>query len=104
MDYLASMQIAVSSGSVVRSESHNVVCDDSLGIMLSTVESGKVSRTTEGWRFDFTGADVAPTSHYFGRLDGSTLTIVRRETDALTVRQLLIPATVDLSQLVFGRL
>jgi len=29
---------------------------------------------------------------------------VRRETDAMTVQQLLIPATVDLSQLVFKRL
>jgi len=105
-DYLAAMRIDVtSSGSATRSESHNLVCDvgDS-GVTTFTLESGTASRTADGWRFDFTGPDVAPSSHYFGRLDGPTLTIVRRETDAMTVRQLLIPATVDLSQLVFQRL
>ncbi|HEX7980222.1 MAG TPA: hypothetical protein VF461_16550 [Gemmatimonadaceae bacterium] len=104
-DYLAEMSIDVtSSGSATRGESHNLVCDGSAaGITTSTLESGRASRTADGWRFDFTGPGVAPSSHYFGRLDGSTLTIVRRETDAMTVRQLLIPATVDLSQLVFDR-
>jgi len=104
-DFLAGMTIDVTSaGSATRSESHNLVCDDSTGVTLSTVESGTAFRTTDGWRFDFTGPGVAPSSHYLGRLDASTLTIVRRETDAMTVRQLLIPATVDLSQLVFKRL
>jgi hypothetical protein len=104
-DFLAAMTIDVTSaGSVTRSESHDLACDDSTGVTESVVESGNASRTTDGWRFDFTGPGVAPSSHYFGRLDGSTLTVVRRETDAMTVRQLLIPATVSLSQLVFKRL
>lgn len=104
-DFLAAMTIDVTSaGSVTRSESHNLVCDGGTAITEFVVESGNASRTTDGWRFDFTGPGVAPSSHYFGRWDGSTLTVVRRETDAMTVRQLLIPATVDLSQLVFKRL
>lgn len=104
-DYLASMSIDVIAPTrVTRSESHNLVCDGSAaGVTTATLESGTASRTADGWRFDFTGPDLAPSYHYFGRLDGSTLTIVRRETDAMTVRQLLIPATVDLSQLVFQR-
>jgi hypothetical protein len=47
--------------------------------------------------------DLALSIHYFGRLDGTTLTIVRRETDVMVSGQVLFPATVDLSQLVFKR-
>ena len=102
-DFLASMQIVVSSGSATRSESHDLLCDDGTGITTSTFESGKASRTADGWRLDFTGVDLALSTHYYGRLNGATLTIVRRETDAM-ISGVLIPGTVNLSQLVFQRL
>jgi hypothetical protein len=62
----------------------NVVCDDGTGVTTSNVESGKAFQTADGWRLDFTGADLALSTHYYGRLDGTTLTIVRRETDAMS--------------------
>jgi hypothetical protein len=102
-DYLAAMQIVVSSGSATRSESHNLLCDDGTGVTTSTVESGKAFQTADGWRLDFTGADLSLSTHYYGRLDGTTLTIVRRETDAMSTGPVSIPATVNLSQLVFKR-
>jgi hypothetical protein len=103
-DYLAAMQIVVSSGSATRGESHNLLCDDGTGFTTSTFESGKAFRTAEGWRLDFTGADLALSTHYFGRWDGTTLTIVRRETDVMISGQVLFPANTDLSQLVFKQL
>ena len=103
-DFLASMQIVVSSGSATRSESHNLLCDDGGGVTTSTFESGKALRTADGWRLDFTGADLALSTHYFGRVDTTTLTIVRRETDAMSAGQVVSTGTVDLSQLVFKRL
>jgi len=102
-DYLAAMQIVVSSGSATRGESQNLLCDDGTGVTTSTFESGKVSRTADGWRLDFTGADLALSTHYFGRWDGTTLTIVRRETDAM-ISGVLMTGTVNLSQLVFKQL
>lgn len=102
-DYLASMQIVVSTGTVTRSESHDVRCDDGIGFTESTFESGKATRTADGWRLDFTGTDLALSIHYFCRLDGTTLTVVRRETDVMISGQVLFPAIVDLSQLVFKR-
>ncbi len=104
--YLTAMSIDVtSSGDAARRESSRLTCDDGRPDQTSTfTESGKASRTGDEWRFDFTRTDVALTTHYLGRSDGSTLTIARRETDPVTVGQVLIPATVDLSQLVFLRL
>ena len=103
-DYLASMQIVVSSGTATRSEAHDLLCDDGINVTQATFESGKATRTADGWRLDFTGTDLALSTHYFGRLDGTRLTIVRRETDVMISGQVLFPASVDLSQLVFKRL
>ena len=104
-DYLAAMRIDVtSSGGATRSESHNLLCDGSADLTSSTLESGRASKSADGWRFDFTGTDLALSTHYFGRLDGTTLTIVRRETDGMSVGAVFIPPTVSLSQLVFQRL
>ena len=106
-EYLTAMRIDVtSSGGATRSESRRLTCDGSADVTSLSVESGTVSSTGDGWRLDFTAADLAVTTHYYGRLDGVTLTIVRRETEATTVSPgpVVIPSTVSLSQLVFRRL
>jgi hypothetical protein len=104
-DYLTTMRIDVtSSGSATRSESHTLTCDDGANDTSITLESGTVSSTGDGWRFDFTRTDLAVSAHYYGRLEGATLTIVRRETDALSTGPVGVPQTVSLSQLVFRRL
>ena len=74
---------------------------------LQTVDGAPLpiaQRTIVSTDLDLMGTDLALSTHYFGRLDGTTLTIVRRETDVMISGQVLFPASVDLSQLVFKRL
>jgi hypothetical protein len=110
--YLVAMSIDVSSsGSVNKSESERSTCDDGGPVLASVfLEPGTVSRTPEGWRFDFGSTYLASTellsvTHYFGRFDGTDLTIYRRETDAIPSQfgGVSVGATVNLTPLVFHR-
>jgi hypothetical protein len=97
---LTAMSIDVtSSGSATRSESRDLMCDGSNVVQTSLVfETGTTSKTSDGWRLDFTATGGAGTTRYFGQLNAGSLTIVRREAGTPPV------VTVDLTQLVFSRL
>ena len=104
-EYLTAMSIdATSVGGVTRTESRDLTCDaDSIQTTL-LLESGKAAKTADGWRFDFMSSDGASATHYFSRLDGATLTIVRRESELIIVPPGIQPiVTTDLTQLVFNR-
>jgi hypothetical protein len=97
---LTAMSIDVtSSGSATRSESRDLMCDGSNVVQTSLVfESGTASKISDGWRLDFGATNGAGPTRYFGQVNGTSLTIVRREAGTPPV------VTVDLSQLVFTRL
>jgi hypothetical protein len=109
--YLTAMRIDVTSfGSATRNESRLVTCDDGRADATSSLTvAGTVSAIGDGWRFDFAAMNSFFAARYFGRMDGSNLTIVRRETDVTieTPGQTGTPApivNVDLSQLLFSRI
>ena len=106
-DYLAAMRIDVtSSTSAQRSESHRFTCTNGVDRLETVVESGTVSTVADSVRFEFQETGLYLTTRYIGRLDGSTLIIVRRETHSTGYLsgQVYPPLTVNPSRLVFRRL
>ena len=104
-EYLTAMSIDVTaSGRVTRTESDGLTCDAGSIEERLLLEVGTASKTADGWRFDFRSPDGAYATHYFGRLDGATLTIVRRDSELIVVPPGIQPlVTTDLSQLIFNR-
>ena len=103
---LTAMNIDITaSGGASRGASSRVSCDDGRADQTTSVtESGTVSKTADGLRFDFVSADGTYATRYYGQLNGATLIIVRREAEMIVAPpgiQGLV--TTDLAQLVFNR-